>query len=157
MIARLYGNLNGCYFCSVTKSFLTLWNPMDCSMPGFPVLYYLLEFVQTHVHCIGDVIQPSHPLLFLLLPSIFLSIRVFSNELALCIRWPKYWNFSSSISPSGEYSGFISFSIDWFDLLAVQGTLKSLLQHHNSKSQFFVSKAFLWSYSHQSLWLCGSQ
>ena len=106
---------------------------MDCSMPGFPVLYYLLEFAQTHVHCIGDAIQPSHPLLFLLLPSIFLSIRVFSNELALCIRWPKYWSFS--FSPSNEYSGLnSSFRIDWFDLLAVQGTLKSLLQHHNSKT-----------------------
>ena len=94
---------------------------MDCSTPGFPVLHHLPELAQTHVHCVGDATQPSHlccPLL--LLPSIFPSIRVFSNEPALCIRWPKYWNFSFSISPSNEYSRLISFRIDWFDLLAVQ-------------------------------------
>ena len=106
-------------------------DPMDCSTPGFPVLYHLSEFAQTHVHRVGDAIQPSHPLLSpLLLPSIFPSIRVFSNESALCITWPKYWSFSFSISPSNEYSGLISFRIDWFDLLAV----KTLLQHQNLKA-----------------------
>ena len=97
---------------------------MDCSTPGFPVLHNLLEFAQIHVHRVGDAIHLIPPLL--LLPSIFPSIRVFSNESALCIRWPKYWSFSFTICPSNEYSGLISFGIDWFDLLAVQGTLKSL-------------------------------
>ena len=98
---------------------------MDCSTPGFPVLYDLLELAQTHAHCVGDAIQPSHPLL--LLPSIFPSIRIFSNELALCIRWLKYWSFNFNINPSSEYSGLISFRTDWPDLLEVQGTLKSLI------------------------------
>ena len=96
--------------CSVIQLCPTLCNPMDCSTPGFPVLYHLLELAQTHVHWVGDAIQSSclyHPLL--LLPSIFPSIRVFSSELALCIRWSKYWSFSFSISPSNEYSGLISF------------------------------------------------
>jgi len=113
---------------------------MDCSTPGFPVLHYLLEFAQTHV----ESLIPSNQLILccplLLLPPIFPSIRVFSNEMALCIRWPKYWSFS--ISPSNEYSGFISFRIDWFDLLAVQGTLKSLLQHHSSKTSILWHSAF---------------
>ena len=94
----------------------------------------LQEFAQTHVHQVGDTIQQSHPLLSPSPSSIFPSIRVFSNELVLHIRWPKYWSFSFSISPSNEYSGLISFRIDWFDLLAVQGTLNSLLQHHSSKA-----------------------
>ena len=112
-------------------------------MPGFPVLHHLLELAQTHVHQVSDTIQPSHPLSFpLLLPLIFPSIRVFSSELALCIRWPKYWNFSYSISPSNEYSGLISFRMDWLDLLAVQGTLKSLLQHHSSKASILQPSAF---------------
>ena len=105
---------------------------MDCSTPGFPVHHQLPEFTQTHIHRVGDAIQSSHPLL--LQPSVFPSIRVFSSESVLCIRWPKYWSCSFSISPSNEYSGFISFRIDWLDLLAVQGTLKSLLQHHSSKA-----------------------
>ena len=116
---------------------------MDCSTPGLPVHHQLPEFTQTHVHWVGDVIQPSIlccPLL--LLPSIFPSIRVFSNELVLCIRWPKYWSFSFSISPSNEYSGLISFRMDWFDLLAVQGTLKSLLQHYSSKASILQRSAF---------------
>ena len=92
-----------------------------------------------------------HPLL--LLPSIFPSIRVFSNESALHIRWPKYWSFSFSICPSNEYSGLISFRIDWLDLLALQGTLKSLLQHHNSKASILWHSAFLWSNSHIHTWL----
>ena len=87
-----------------------------------------------------------HPLL--LLPSVFPNIRVFSCESVFCIRWPKYWSSSFSISPSSEYSGLISFRIDWFDLLAAQGTLKSLLQHHSSKHQFFTPQFSLWSNSH---------
>ena len=115
--------------CSLTHSCLTLWDPMDCSTPGFP------EFAQTHVHWVGDPTQPSHPLSpLLLLPSIFPSIRVFSNESAFRIRWLKYWSFSFNISPSNEHSGLISFRMDWMDILAVQGTLKSLLQHHSSKA-----------------------
>ena len=103
-----------------------------------------LEFTQTHVHWVSDAIQPSHPLLLplLLLPSIFPSIRVFSNELALRIRWPKYWSFSFSIIPSKEHPGLISFRMDWLDLLSVQGTLKSLLQHHSSKASILRLSAF---------------
>ena len=143
-----------CCCCPVTKPCPTLCNPMDCSTPGFPVLHYLLEFAQTPVHWVGDAIQSSQPLLpILLLPSIFPSIRVFSNESALCIRWPKYWSFSFHTSPSNEYSGLISFRIDWFDLLAVQETLKSFLQHHNLKHQFFGSQPSLWSNSHICTWL----
>ena len=115
---------------------------MDYSVPGFPVHHQFLELAQTHVHRVGDAIQPSHPLLSLLLPSIFPSIRVFSNESALHIRWPKYWSFSFSISPSNEYSGLISFRMDWLDPLAVQGTLKSLLQHHGSKASVLRCSAF---------------
>ena len=115
---------------------------MDCSMPGFPVHHKLPEFAQTHVHWV-DAIQPSHPLLTLLfLPSILPSIRVFSNESVLYIRWPKYWSFSFSISPSNEYSGLIFFRIDWFDPLAVQGTLKRILQHHSSKASVLQCSAF---------------
>ena len=106
---------------------------MDCSRPGFSVFYYLPEFAQTHVHWVSDAIQPSCPLFPLLLPSVFPSMRVFSNQSAPCIRWPKYWSIDFSISPSKEYSGFISSRIYWFDLLAVQGTLKSYLQHHSLK------------------------
>ena len=120
-----------------------LCNPMDCSMPGFPVLYYLLEFTHTHVHWVNDATQPSHPLLPLLfLPSIFPSIWVFSNESAFCIMWPKYLSFSFSISCSNEYSGLIPFRVDWFDLLAIQGTVKSLLQHHSSKASLPWPSAF---------------
>ena len=122
-----YFNILECCCCSVTKWCLTLSNPMDCSMPGFPVHHQLPELAQTHVQWVGNAIQPSHPLLLPLLLSIFPSIRVFLNELALCIRWPKYWNFSLSINPSHNYLELISFRIDLFDLLAIQGTLKSLL------------------------------
>ena len=114
---------------------------MDCSTPVFHVLHHLLELVQTHVHWLGNDIQPSHSLLPLLLrPSIF--SRVFSNESVLCIRWPKYWRFRFSISPSNEYSRLISFRMDWFDLLEVQGTLKSFFQHHNSKALVLWCSAF---------------
>ena len=113
-------------FSSVTKSCPTLCNPMDCSAPGFPVHHQHPEVTQTHVHQVSDAIQPSHPLSSPSPPpSIFPSIRVFSNESALTIRWPKYWRFSFSISPSSEYSGLISFRIDWFDLRTVQGTQES--------------------------------
>ena len=116
---------------------------MDCSMPGFPVIHHLLKFAQTHCHWVSDIIQPSHPLLLLLLiPSIFPSIRVFPHESALHIKWPKYWIFSFSIIPSNEYSELISLKIDWFDLLVVQGTLKSLLQDHSSKASILQHSAF---------------
>ena len=118
-------------------------DPMDCSTTGFPVLHNLLEFVQIHVQWVYDATQPSHALSPpSSLPSIFLSIRIFSNMSALCIRCPKYWSFSFSISPSNEYSGLISFRIDCFGLLAVQGTLKSLLQHHSSKASILRHSAF---------------
>ena len=101
----------------------------------------LPESTQTHVHWVSDAIILCHPLL--LLPSIFPSIQVFSNESALCISWPKYWSFSFNISPSNEHPGLISFTMDWLDLLAVQGTFKSLLQHHNSKASVLLCSAFL--------------
>ena len=126
--------------CSVAQSCRTLCNPMDGSTPGFPVFHHLPELAQTHVHWVGDAIQ-CLLLPLLLLPSIFPSISVFSNESALCIRWPKYWSFSFSISPSNKYSALISFRIDLFDLLAVQGTLKSLLQHHSSKALILCCSA----------------
>ena len=111
-----------------------LCDPMDCSTPGFPVHHKLPETTQTHVYRIGDAIQPSHPCCpLLLLPSMFPSIRVFFNESTLSMRWPKFWSFSFSISPCNEHLGLISFRIDCLDLHAVQGTLKSLLQHHSSK------------------------
>ena len=130
-------------FSSVAQLCLTLGDPMDCSTPGFPVYHQLLELAQTHVCPVGDAIQPSHPLLLpSLLVSIFPSIRVFSNESAFHIRWPEYWSFTFSISPSNEFSGLVSFRTDWFDLLAVQGTLKSLLQHHSSKASILWCLAF---------------
>ena len=125
--------------CSVTQSCLTLCDPVDCSMLSFPVLCHLPEFTRTHVHWVSDAIH-CHPLL--LLPSIFPRIRVFSKKSAVRIRWPKYWSFNFSISSSNEYSEVISFTIDWFDLLAVQGTLKSLLQHHSSKASILQHSAF---------------
>src|SRR5574341_1875760 len=122
-------------FSSVTQSCLTLCDPMNRSMPGLPVHYQLPEFTQTHIH--ESVMPFSHLILcrplFLLTP-IPPSIRVFSNESTLRMRWPKYWIFSFSIIPSKEIPGLISFRMDWLDLLAVQGTLKSLLQHHSSKA-----------------------
>ena len=130
-------------FSLVTQWCPALCNPIGCSMPGFPVHHQLPELAQTHFHCIGDAIQPSHPLSSPSSPaSIFPSIRVFSSEPVLRIRWPKYWSFSFSISPSHEYSGLISFRMDWLDLRAVQGTLKSLLQHHSSKASILQHSAF---------------
>ena len=131
------------HFSSVTQSCLTPCNHMDCSMPGSLVHHQLLECTQ--FMSITSVMPSNHLILcclLLLLPSIFPSIRVFSNELVLPIRWPNNWNFSFSISPSNEYSGLISFRMDWLDLLAVQGTLKSLLQHHSSKASILQHSAF---------------
>ena len=132
-----------CCCCSLAKSCPTLCDPMNCSIPGFPVLHYLPQFAQIHVHWISNAIWPSHPP-----PDTspfafnFPRIRVFSNELALPIRWPKHWSFSFNIIPSNEYLGLISFRIDWFDLLVVQGTVKSLLQHHSSKASVLRGSAF---------------
>ena len=126
-------------FSSVAQSCPTLCNPMDCKTPGFSVHHLLLKLAQTHAHQVGIAIQPSYPLpSLLLLPSIFPSIRVFSNESILLISWPKYWSFSFSVSPSNEYSGLISFRIDWLDLLAIQGTL----QQYSSKASILWCSAF---------------
>jgi len=127
-------------FSSGTQSCLTLCDPMDCSTPGFPVHHQLPEITQIHVHQVGDAIQPTHPLLAPSPAFSLSSIRVSSSESVLCIRWPKYWSFS--FSPSNEYSGLISFRMDWLDLLAVQRTLKSLLQHHSSKASILWCSAF---------------
>ena len=131
--------------CSVTKLYPTLCNTMDYSMTaGFLVLHYLLEFVQTRVHWVGDAIQPSHSLSPPSPPPLNLSQhKVFSSELALCIRWPKYWSFSSSISPSNEYLGLIFFRTDRFELIAVQRTLKSLFQYNSLKASILQCSAFL--------------
>ena len=115
---------------------------MDCSTPGFPVRHQLTELTQTHVHRVGDAIPPSHPPSPPSLASVFPRIRVFSNKSVLCIRWPKYWSFSFSIHPSNEYSGLISFRMDWLDLPAVQGTLKTLIQHHCSRESVLWRSAF---------------
>ena len=132
-----------CVLCSVIKLYLTLCNPMDCSMPAslsFTISWSLLKFMSIELVMLSNHLILYHPLL--LLPSVFPNIRVFSTESALCIRQSKYWSFSFSVSPSSEYSGLISFWIDWFDLLAVQGTLKSFLQHHNSEASIFWFSAF---------------
>ena len=140
--------------CSVSLSFIylissvaqlcpTLCVPTDCSTSSFPVnpqLPSLLKLMSIESMMPSNHLILCHPLLFL--PSIFPSLRVFSSESVLCIRWPKYWSFSFNISPSNEYSGLISFRIDWLDLLAVQGTFKSLLQHHSSKASILQSSAF---------------
>ena len=127
-VSTLFINWLHCRCCSVAKLCLTLCNPVICSMPGFPVLHYLQSLLK--LMSIESVVQSSHLIFFHplpLLPSVFPSIRVLSNESVLSIRWLKYWSFSFSISPSNEHSGLISFRMNWFDLLAVQGTLKSLL------------------------------
>ena len=140
----LVSAISSVQFSSVAQSCTTICDPMDCSTSGLSVHHQLPKLTQTHLHCVNDAIQPSHPLLS---PSpsafIFPSIRVFSNESVLCIMWPKYWSFTFSISPSNEYSGLISFRMDWLKLLAVQETLKSLLQHHNSKASIFRHLAFI--------------
>ena len=139
-----------CCCCSVSKSCPTLCDTINSSMQIFPVLHYLQELAQTYVHWVGDANQAFHshcPLL--LLPSVFPIIRVFSNESALHVSWPKYWSFS--ISPSDEYSGLVSFRIDWLDL-AVQETLKSLLQHYSLKASIlWLSDFFMVHLSHLSM------
>ena len=139
---KTVSSINYCC-CSVAKSCPTLCNPMNCSMPGFPVLHYLPESAQIHVHWISDSIQPSH-----LLSSPSLLALNLSPDQDL-FQWvgslhqvAKVWRFSLSTSPSNEYSGLTSFRIDWFDLLAVQGTLKSLLQHHTWKASILPCSAF---------------
>ena len=129
-------------FSSVAQSCPTLCNPMNCSMPGLPIHHQLPEFIQTHA--IESVMPSNHLILcctLLRLPSIFPSIRVFSNESVLCIRWPNDWSFSFNMSPSNEHPGLISFGMDGLYLLAVQGTLKSLLQHHSSKASILQCSA----------------
>ena len=136
--------------CLVTQSCLTLCHPMDCSTPGFPVLHHLLELLK--LMSIESVMPSNHLIFccpFLLLSSVFPSIRVFSNESALYLRWPKYWSFSFNISPSSVYSGLISFRMGWFDLLAVHGTHRSLLQHQNLKASIlWHSACFMVQLSH---------
>ena len=141
---RLQDWVSSVRFSSVIQSCPTLCNSMDCSTPGFPVHHQLPELAQTHVHesvMLFNCLILCHPLLFP--PSIFPSIKVFSSESVLHIRRPKYWSFSFSISPFNEYSGLISFRIEWFDLLAVQETLKNLLQQHSSKASIFQCSAFI--------------
>ena len=147
--------------CSVTQLYPTLCDLMDCSTPSFPVFHYLLEFAQTHVGWVGDAIHSSHSVSSPSPPALnFPQHQVFSNESVLRISWPKYWSFS--ISPSNEYSGLISFRIDCFDRLAVQGTFKSLIQNHNSKASVHQCLAFfVIQFSHPyitlekpCLWLC---
>ena len=135
-------------WCSVAQLCLTLCNCIDCSMPGFPVLHYLLELTQTHVLWIFDAIQPSHPLLPPSPPSFFPNIRVFSSESAFCIRWLKSWSFSFSISPSSEYSGLISFRIDWLISLQSKGLSRVFFSTMVRKHQFFGAQPSLWSTSH---------
>ena len=135
--------LHSVQFSSVTHSCLTLCDPMNCSTPGLPVHHQFLEFTQTHVHRVDDAMHPSHLLLSPSPPSPNSArIRVFCNESTLRMRWPKYWSFSFNISPSKEHPELISFRMDWLDLLAVQRTLKSLLQHHSSKASIIQRSAF---------------
>ena len=130
-------------FSSGAQSCQILCDPVDCSTPGFPVHHQLPEVAQIHVHQIGDAIQPSHPLSSPSPPAFNHSQhQSLSNESVLCIKWPKYWSSSFSTSLSNEYSGLISFRTDWFDFFAVQGTLKSLIQHHSSKASILRHSAF---------------
>ena len=135
------GIFSSVQFSSVSQSCPTLCNPMNRSTPGLPVDHQFPEPTQTHAHRVGDAIQHlilCHPLL--LLPPIPPRIRVFSNKSTLCMRWPKYWNFSFSLSPTNEHPGLVSFRIDWMDLLAVQGTLKSLpILFSHKKEHIFIS------------------
>ena len=137
-----------CCCCSVTQLCMTLCNPMLCSILGFPVLHHLLEFSQTHLHWVGDAIQPSHPLSFPSPPAFNLSqLRAFSNESVLHIRWPKCWSFSFSISPSNECSGLISIRMDWLDLLA-PGSGRSPGEGNDNPLQY----SCLENYMHRGAW-----
>ena len=138
-----HDHISSAQFSSVAQSCPTLCDPMNRSTPGRPVHHQLLEFTQTHVHRVSDANQPSYPLSSPSPPAPNPSgIRVFSSESTLLMRWPKYWSFSFNISPSSEHPGLISFRMDWLDLLAVQGTLKSLLQHRSSKASILWHSAF---------------
>ena len=137
------GDITNLQLSSVAQLCPTLCDPMNHSTPGLPVHHQLPEFTQTHVHRVGDAIQPSHPLSSPSPPALNLShIRVFSNESGLRIRWPKYWSFSFNISPTNEHPRLFSFRMGWLDVLSVQGTLKSLLQHHSSKASILWCSAF---------------
>ena len=150
-IFYLLSHLDFVQLLSCVRLFAT---SMDCSMSGFPVLHYLLDFAQIHVHWVSDAIQPSHPLSSPSLPTLNLSQHQgLFHWVGSSIMWPKYWNFSFNISPFSEYSGLISFRIDWFDFRAVQGTLKRLLQQQSLKYQFFSIQPSLWSNSHSHTWL----
>ena len=136
-------------FSSVTQSCPTLCDPMNHSMPGLPVHHQLPEFTQTYIHQVSDAIQPSYPLSSPSPPALNLSqYQGLFKRSTLHTRWPKYWSFRFNISPSNEHPGLISFRMDWLDFLAVQGTLKSLLQHHSSKASILWCSAFLKSSSH---------
>ena len=149
MPASVLPGLCSVHFSSVTQSCLTLCDPMNRSTPGLPVHHQLPEFTQTHVHRVSDAIQPSYPRSSPSPPALNPSQhRSFSNESTLRMRWPKYWRFSFSIIPSKEIPGLISFRMDWLDLLAVQGTLKSLLQTTVQKHQFFGTQLSSQSDSH---------
>ena len=153
---RVFSNESALLISSVqslshVQLFVTLWTAAHQASLSITNSWSSLKLMSMKL-----VIPSNHLILccsFLLQPLIFPSIRVFSNESVLCIRWPKYWSFSFSISPSNEYSGLISFRIDWFDLLSVQGTLKRLLQHHSSKASVLWFKLSLWSNSHVCIWL----
>ena len=135
--------MNSVQFSTVAQSCPILCDPKNHSTSGLPVHHQLPEFTQTHVHRVGDAIQPSHPLSSPSPPALNPSQHQgLSNESTLHMRWPKYWSFSFSISPYNEHSGLISFRMDWLDLLAVQGTLKNLGQHHSSKAPIFQCSAF---------------
>ena len=131
----------GCCCSSVAESCLTFCDPMDCSTPGLSVPHHIPVFAQVHVHCIGDAIS-SPDALFSFCPQSFPASGTFPVNQLFSIRWPKYWSFDFSISPSNEYSGLMSLKINWFDLLAVQGTLKSLLRHHSLKASILQHSAF---------------
>ena len=147
-LSNIHSQTSSVHFSSVTQSCPTLCDPMNCSMSGLPVHHQLPEL---RLMSIESVMPSSHLILcrpFLLLPPIPPSIMVFSNESTLCMRWPKYWSFSFSISPSNEHPGLVSFRMDWLDLIAVQGTLKSLLQHHSSKASILHTQLSSQSNSH---------
>ena len=143
LIYRYCTVVDSVQFSAVAQSCPTLCDPMDNSTSGFPVHHQLQALAQTHVHWVGDAIQLSHPLSSPSPPAFNLSQHQgLCNKSFLCIRWPEYWSFSFSITPSNEYPGLISFKIDWLALLAVQGTLKSLLQYHSSKASILWHSAF---------------